>query len=118
MEDFNKKFEAFDVVRVPFPFSDLPKVTKERPALVLSDEKSFGAKIGHSVLGMITSAENSAFPLDILVADHHSAGLPKKCIVRMKLFTVDNRIILERVGKLGSKDRKAVQNVLRRLFPV
>ena len=56
-------FEAFEVVVVPFPFTDRT-TTKRRPALVLSDAKAFNRQVGQSVLAMITSAKNSNWPLD------------------------------------------------------
>jgi len=49
-------YEPFDVVVVPFPFTDSAQ-TKRRPALVLSQHTNFGNKIGHSVLAIITSRE-------------------------------------------------------------
>ena len=45
-------FKRFEVVRVPFPFTD-KNASKNRPALVLSDEFAFSAPAGHSVLAMI-----------------------------------------------------------------
>ena len=47
-------YEQFDVVVVPFPFSDRT-AQKRRPALVLSQRATFGDMIEHSVLAMITS---------------------------------------------------------------
>ena len=42
-------YEPFDVIVVPFPFTDSLK-TKRRPALVLSQKTDFGVKIEQSVL--------------------------------------------------------------------
>jgi len=47
-------YEVFDVVVVPFPFTDRAS-NKRRPALVLSDGKKFNKKVDHCVLTMITS---------------------------------------------------------------
>ena len=104
-------FDCYDVVVVPFPFTDKAQ-TKRRPALVLSDHKAFGKKIGHSVLAMITSANNPPWPLDVEITDLKTAGLPAPSVIRIKLFTLDNRLIIERRGRLAGKDRKAVDAAL------
>ena len=83
-------FEAFDVVVVPFPFTDKAS-TRRRPALVLSEAKTFNKHVAHSVLAMITSASNSDWPLDIEIEDINAAGLSFASIVPMKLFTLDNQ---------------------------
>jgi mRNA interferase MazF len=54
-------FKAFDVVVVPFPFTDRSSTT------------------------------HPDWPLDIEVRDRDAAGLPSASIVRMKLFTLDDR---------------------------
>jgi mRNA interferase MazF len=110
-------FEAFDVVVVPFPFTDKTTV-KRRPALVLSEAKSFNKNSAHSVLAMITSASNSDWPLDIEIEDIDTAGLSAASIIRMKLFTLDDKLIIRKVGALGRKDRIAVVNALGRLLPL
>ena len=108
-------FEAFDVVVVPFPFTDR-RASKRRPALVLSGAKVFNTPAGHLVLAMITSAENAPWPLDTPVNDSAGAGLPVPSVVRMKLFTLDAGLVLRRAGMLGKADRKAVRAALSRLL--
>ena len=108
-------FEAFDVVVVPFPFTDRA-ASKRRPALVLSERAAFNAGAGHVVLAMITSASQSEWPLDVRLADLHTAGLTSASVVRMKLFTLDERLILRKAGSLAAADRKAVAAALRKLL--
>jgi len=55
-------YKRYDIVKVPFPFTDRQS-TKTRPAIVLSDEKTFNTRIGHSVMAMITIAKHSSWPL-------------------------------------------------------
>ncbi len=108
-------FKAFDVVVVPFPFTDRT-TTKRRPALVLSDAEHFNKRVGQSVLAMITSASNSDWPLDVNIQDLDGAGLPSASVVRMKLFTLDNKLVVRQAGELGKSDRSAVSNALRQLL--
>ena len=110
-------FKAFDVVVVPFPFTD-KTTTKRRPALVLSQANSFNKRIAHSVLAMITSASNSDWPLDIEIEDIDVAGLPYASIVRMKLFTLDDQLVIRKAGSLSTKDQIAVTKALYDLLPL
>ena len=110
-------YKAFDVVVVPFPFTDRA-TTKRRPALVLSNENTFNRKVGQSVLAMITSANNSNWPLDTNIQDLDAAGLSSASVVRMKLFTLDDRLIIRKAGQLNRQDRKTTAKVLRKLFDI
>lgn len=105
-------YDRFDVVIVPFPFTDKAQA-KRRPALVVSVNAAFNKRAGHSVLAMITSAHNPPWPLDVPVSDLATAGLPAPSIVRMKLFTLDQRYVLARRGRLAGPDQKAVGRSLR-----
>jgi mRNA interferase MazF len=109
-------FERFDVVRVPFPFTDRD-AEKNRPALVISDGTAFNRHAGHSVMAMITSASHAPWPLDVAIGDLKSAGLPAPSIVRFKLFTLDHRLVRGTVGRLGEKDRAKMLRALRLLLP-
>jgi len=109
-------FERFNVVRVPFPFTDR-QAEKNRPALILSDSAAFNRPAGHSVMAMITSAGHAPWPLDVAIGDLESAGLPAPSIVRFKLFTLDHRLIRGTLGRLAAKDRARLQRALRQLLP-
>jgi mRNA interferase MazF len=60
---------------------------------------------------MTTSASHSSWPLDVLI-DGAKAGLRAPSKVRMKIFTLDNRLILKRAGNLQESDRRAVAQAL------
>lgn len=110
-------YDPFDIVVVPFPFTDSSK-TKRRPALVLSQKTVFSSKINHSVLAMITSAKNDPWPLDVNITHNESSGLTAPSVVRMKLFTLDNRFILKKAGSLSTADQHKVTTNLKKLFAV
>jgi len=107
--------EAGDVAVVPFPFSERPG-TKRRPALVLS-HRTFN-EAGHTIFAMITTKTRSPWPGDVVIEHLQAAGLLHPCIVRLKLFTLDNRLIRRQAGRLAEKDRKAIQASLREFVAV
>lgn len=109
-------FKQFDVVVVPFPFTDAA-ATKRRPALVLSDVL-FNLPLNRSVMAMITTTTHSSWVLDIPIVDLASAGLKAASIVRMKLFTLDHAIVVKQIGNLAHTDKLAVQKALQQLFAI
>ena len=100
-------FEAFDVVVVPFPFTDR-RAARRRPALIVSST-GFNETHDESILAMITSAR-SGWPSDIALRDWQEAGLDVPCKVRLKLFTLNGHLILRRLGALSSHDAKEVKD--------
>jgi mRNA-degrading endonuclease toxin of MazEF toxin-antitoxin module len=103
--------DAGDVAIVPFPFADLA-VAKPRPALALSFGKS-NAESGATIFAMITTAARSHRPTDVPLADTAAAGLSAVSLVRLKLFTLDNRLVSRKIGALSARDRLAVRKMLR-----
>jgi mRNA interferase MazF len=103
-----------DVVVVPFPVVDVA-AEKRRPALILS-RQLFNQSSGHSICAMITTAGGSQWQSDIVIGDLKAAGLQRPCVVRWKLFTLPNEIILKRAGKLGSSDYDNVVSAARTIL--
>jgi mRNA interferase MazF len=93
-------FEAGDVVKVPFPYTD--RATRQRrPALVVS---SGSIEDAHGLLWvlMITSAENRGWPGDVLITGTEKTGLPAPSIIRTaKIATIEARDA-ERLGKVSA----------------
>ena len=108
-------YEQFDVVVVPFPFTD-STASKRRPALVISAPEKFQTKIGLSVLAMITTTSHDAWSLDTPIENLSACGLTHPSIIRMKLFTLDNHIILRKAGSLEAKDKTTFSKNLKLLL--
>ena len=106
--------KQWDVVVVPFPFSNQPG-TKRRPAMVLSD-RSFNIR-GHTVLAMVTTSGHRSWPGDVALLDYKAAGLRMRCILRLKLFTLDNRLLLKRIGSIPVSEQKKISSQLKTYLP-
>ena len=107
-------FEVWDIVKVPFPYTDRP-VRQRRPALVVAAGEIEAAH-GLVWLVMITSAENRGWPGDVGISDLRAAGLSAPSIVRpAKIATVDARDA-QRLGTLPRGDREAVASGLRSIL--
>lgn len=99
-------FKPFDVVELPFPFSDLSKA-KRRKALVVSS-RTFNEMNNAVTVAMITSRVNSEWLGDVPIEQWALAGLKKSCYVRLKFFTADISIFTGKVGELHHSDQKKV----------
>jgi len=107
-------FDAWDVVKVPFPNADRP-IRQYRPGLVLAAGDPAAA---HELLWvlMITSAENRGWPDDVVVSSIAAAGLPAPSVVRSaKVTTIDSRDA-ERIGVLPRADRAKVVRCVSRIL--
>ena len=111
--DFTMTFKLWDVVVVPFPFVD-KKVSKPRPALVLSDI-DFNIK-GLVILSMITTAGKTSHPFDIEIRDLTTTGLPLPSVVRWKIFSLDRPLIKNIIGYLSKTDREECNKILQTIF--
>ena len=106
----------FDVVLVPFPFSDL-RSSKKRPCLILTmfEPKSLGK---HMIVSMITSnLAGISFPFDIVMKDWKGAGLPKPSLIRLsKIVTLDSTIVVKNLGRITGADQDSVAQNFAKLF--
>lgn len=107
-------YNQFDIVLVPFPFTD-KNTTKKRPAIVLSNS-NYQIKNNHLILAMITSAKNSEWESDLPIKEIEPTGLKTQCVIRYKIFSLDERIILKKIGTVSDSEKKKVkENLLKQL---
>jgi len=105
-------FERGDVVIAPFPFTDIP-LSKRHPVVVLSNADPFNRQTGQVVCAMVTGARKSSWPFDTAIVNNEAAGVRGPCVVRMKLVTLDQRVLGTRCGRLAEDDLDRVTaNVL------
>src|SRR4051794_14679309 len=105
------RFDAFDIVVVPFPYADR-LAEKRRPALVISSRKL--APFGLIWVAMITSAENAPWSCDVAIADLARAGLPAPSVVRpAKIACIEPARIDRRLGRLDKATARALAQKLK-----
>jgi mRNA interferase MazF len=97
-----------------FPFSDV-KRAKPRPLVILAPTETLGANPRQHLCAMITST-SAHWDSDISITDIAHAGLKVPCHVRLKLFTLDERLIAKCIGTLSARDEKTLRKTLTGLF--
>ena len=110
-----KSITPFDVVLVPFPFSNL-EPGKRRPCLVLA--RADPPRLPrHFIVAMMTSHIKKRFPHDVLLHEHSEAGLPKPTLVRLfKVVAIDESLSPRRLGALSKRDRSRISAELKRIL--
>lgn len=101
---------VWDVVKVPFPYTNRP-VHQYRPALVIAVDQGVNSLLIWVL--MITSANNRGWLGDVEVTDLYAAGLPAVSIVRTSKIATIEQSMAERIGSLGMADRQQVIAAIR-----
>jgi mRNA interferase MazF len=105
-------FATFDVVVVPFPYSD-KLAEKRRPALVVS-AGALSDKLDRLWVAMITTDRGQRLFGDTPITDLAAAGLSSDSLVRAsKIATIDIERIVRRAGRLSDPDLAAATAALR-----
>lgn len=106
------KYAVGTVVLVLFPFSNL-KGKKLRPALVLAN-----AEFNNLILCQITSKPySSKMAIKLAKKDFSEGELPITSYIRTdKIFTAEPAIVERASGKINSKKRKEILEVVKKIF--
>ena len=107
--------KQFDIVVVPFPYSD-QLAEKRRPALVVSSN-AFNKKHGLLWIMMITSAANPKRPGDIVIAANTKTGLPAASLIRpSKIATIEPERMVRVAGRIEAKVAKTISKTLNEII--
>ncbi len=107
-------YNKWDIILVPFPFTDLT-TSKKRPALVISPyEYNTGPDI---LISFITSKldRDKRFG-DYKIKRWEESKLPKPSMIRMKFATIDQTIVIKKIGRLSEFDISKFQKEIVRFF--
>ncbi len=103
-----------EVVLVPFPFTDLSG-QKKRPGVVVSADFHIQAQ-DDLVIAQISSQVDNPVPSDeyeIVDWGRGNAGLLFPSVVRPKLFTLEEKIVIKSLGHIPAAEMTQVDQRLR-----
>ncbi|MEI9992360.1 MAG: type II toxin-antitoxin system PemK/MazF family toxin [Rhizomicrobium sp.] len=104
-------FEFGDVVLVPFPFTD-QTTSKKRPAVIVSSNPYGQAKLDVVLMAITSQLRPSPGGYEVGLADWRAAGLLKESVVKPIFATVEKKLVLKTLGRLGGADASAVKKAI------
>jgi len=107
-------YEKWDIILVPFPFTNLT-TSKKRPALIVSPNE-YNEKLD-VVIAFITSKLDLEYRIgDYKIQEWGKSNLPKPSMLRMKFAIIDKSIIIKKLGRLSEKDVEKFSKLLKDFF--
>lgn len=108
-------FEFGDIVLVPFPFTDQSR-HKQRPAVIISSD-AYQATRPDVIIMAITSQVRSTRGFgEVMVDQWQAAGLLKPSVIKPVLTTIEQTLIIKRLGQLQTQDSQNLKAALRELL--
>jgi mRNA interferase MazF len=101
-------FEFGDVVLVPFPFTS-QDASKKQPAIVVSNRAYNIAKPDVVVMAVTSQLRPTSGPGDVWISQWQAAGLIKPSVVKPVFATIEQSLVIRRLGTLGPDDQAALR---------
>jgi mRNA interferase MazF len=105
-------YEFGDVILVRFPFTN-QTAAKQRPAVIVSS-RSYNVARPDVVMMAITSQLSAAMSVgELRIADWQKANLLKPSAIKPVFATIEQSLIVRRLGQLQPSDRDALRVAIR-----
>jgi len=104
-------YDFGDVVLVQFPFTS-QNAFKKRPAVVVSRAAYNSARPDVVIMAITSQLRSNSIMGDVPIIEWKAAGLLKPSAIKPVFATLEQSIVLSRLGALGSKDQSALRSVI------
>lgn len=100
-----------DIVLVPFPFTDQTGA-KKRPAVVISSRAYNNARRDLIIMAVTTQLRPPNAFGEIAVDDWKAAGLLNPSAIKPVITTIEQTLVIKRLGLLSDQDREALKQAI------
>jgi mRNA interferase MazF len=111
MTPLTTSFEFGDVVLVPFPFTD-QSTAKKRPAVVVSSDRYHRERQDLIILAVTSQVRNEPRVGEAAICEWEEAGLLKPSVLKPLLASIEQGLVIRKLGRLVESDRRALRGVL------
>ena len=110
-------YERGDIVLVPFPFSD-QTITKKRPAVVISSNSYNNFSPDIVIMAITSQTEKTSGLGECIIKDWKGAGLLKPSAIKPAISTIEQALVLKKLGKLFPEDQNSMDKALKELLSI
>jgi mRNA interferase MazF len=107
--------EFGDVLLVRFPFTDQTG-EKRRPAVVVSSRLYLRERADLVLMPLTSQFRSGRLPQELPIAAWQVAGLVQPSVVKPIFFTLENSLLVRKLGRLAESDRAALGEWIRTLL--
>lgn len=108
-------FEFGDIILVPFPFTD-QTTAKRRPAVVISASAYNRVKPDLILMAVTSQIRPEAAIGEVWLERWSEAGLLKPSAVKPIIATLEQGLMIRKLGSLGAEDLAALRNSLAQII--
>ncbi len=100
-----------DIVLVPFPFTD-QSGAKKRPAVIVSSTAYNQARRDVVIMAVTSQIKPSGAFGEVIIQDWQAASLLKPSAIKPVFATIEQTLILKRLGQLSTRDQPALRDAI------
>jgi mRNA interferase MazF len=104
-----------DIILVPFPFTN-QLATKQRPAVVISSAAYHANRADLLIMAITSQAHTAPDFASIELINWKTAGLLKPSYAKPVLTTIEQTLVIQRMGSLSLNDQNALRQMLTQII--
>jgi mRNA interferase MazF len=108
-------FSFGDVVLVPFPFTS-QATSKQRPAVIVSNSDYNRTKPDVVLMAITSQFRPSPALGEVWLQDWQAAGLIKPSAVKPVFATLEQALVIRRLGALSARDAQTLKNIISQIL--
>lgn len=108
-------YKRGEIILVPFPFSNQSAI-KKRPAVIVSSNKYNNLSSDVIIMAITSQIQNIYDIGERRLEDWQTAGLLKPSAIKSAISTLEQKLIIKKLGSLSPDDLKTMNNGLKELL--
>lgn len=104
-------YYKYDILVVSFPFSTQSS-QKARPVVVISNDAFNSSKRGDLLVMAISGSIKNKLDFEPEIKEWEQSGLLKPSILKAAIATIDQNVIIQKLGKLQTTDQQELEKLV------